>query len=103
MRARWINSTNFGGRGDRESSHSKPHDFRPFVGVQLAKKNIRLAQKQLYQADISLWLRARCCMGRASATSTIYPELSAARGEIQGSVVPAVTRSVVQVYAAKTI
>src|SRR5262249_20209619 len=28
-------------------SHVKPHDFRRFVGTQLAKKDIRLAQKQL--------------------------------------------------------
>jgi integrase len=68
--------TSFGGRGDREPSerpinrvsawemvqryarkvgleHIKPHDFRRFVGTQLAKKDIRLAQKQLGHADIS--------------------------------------------------
>ena len=28
-------------------AHVKPHDFRRFVGTQLAKKDIRLAQKQL--------------------------------------------------------
>jgi len=33
--------------------HIKPHDFRRFVGTQLAKKDIRLAQKQLGHADIS--------------------------------------------------
>ena len=30
----------------------KPHDFRRFVGTQLAKKDIRLAQKQLGHASI---------------------------------------------------
>lgn len=62
--------TGFGGRGSRNPSaqpinrvsaweivqryakaldlaHVKPHDFRRFVGTQLAKKDIRLAQKQL--------------------------------------------------------
>lgn len=62
--------TGFGGRGSRNPSikpinrvsaweivqryakavgldHIKPHDFRRFVGTQLAKKDIRLAQKQL--------------------------------------------------------
>lgn len=62
--------TGFGGRGDRNPSsepisrmsawdmvqrytkkldlaHIKPHDFRRYVGTQLAKKDIRLAQKQL--------------------------------------------------------
>lgn len=62
--------TGFGGRGSRTPSakpinrgsawelvqryakaldlaHIKPHDFRRFVGTQLAKKDIRLAQKQL--------------------------------------------------------
>ncbi len=62
--------TGFGGRGSRqpaakpinrgsawelvqryakalELDHIKPHDFRRFVGTQLAKKDIRLAQKQL--------------------------------------------------------
>lgn len=28
-------------------AHIKPHDFRRFVGTQLAKKDLRLAQKQL--------------------------------------------------------
>jgi len=28
-------------------AHIKPHDFRRYVGTQLAKKDIRLAQKQL--------------------------------------------------------
>lgn len=62
--------TGFGGRGDRDPSdkpitrqsawemvqryaaavglkHIKPHDFRRFVGTQLAKRDIRLAQNQL--------------------------------------------------------
>lgn len=62
--------TGFGGRGSRQPSaqpinrvsaweivqryakatdlaHVKPHDFRRYVGTQLAKKDIRLAQKQL--------------------------------------------------------
>ncbi|MFN8493988.1 MAG: site-specific integrase [Caldilineaceae bacterium] len=62
--------TGFGGRGDRnptnkpisrmsawdmvqryakklDLAHIKPHDFRRYVGTQLAKKDIRLAQKQL--------------------------------------------------------
>lgn len=62
--------TGFGGRGSRPPSdrpinrvsaweivrhyakaldlaHIKPHDFHRFVGTQLAKKDIRLAQKQL--------------------------------------------------------
>ncbi len=62
--------TGFGGRGSRQPSaqainrvsaweivqryakalelaHIKPHDFRRYVGTQLAKKDIRLAQKQL--------------------------------------------------------
>lgn len=62
--------TGFGGRGSRQPSsqainrvsawemvqryakaldlaHIKPHDFRRFVGTQLAKKDLRLAQKQL--------------------------------------------------------
>lgn len=62
--------TGFAGRGDRKPSaraisrvsawymvqryarrlgleHIKPHDFRRYVGTQLAKKDIRLAQKQL--------------------------------------------------------
>jgi integrase/recombinase XerD len=62
--------TGFGGRGDRDPqvmpitrqaawqlvrryaeavglTHVKPHDFRRFVGTQLAKKDIRIAQKQL--------------------------------------------------------
>lgn len=62
--------TGFGGRGSRQPSttpitrgsawelvqryakalaldHIKPHDFRRFVGTQLAKRDIRLAQKQL--------------------------------------------------------
>jgi integrase/recombinase XerD len=62
--------TGFGGRGDRNPSekpitrqsawemvqryatavglqHIKPHDFRRFVGTQLAKRDIRLAQNQL--------------------------------------------------------
>jgi integrase len=62
--------TSFTGRGDRDPSgkpisrvsawemvqryakrvgleHIKPHDFRRYVGTQLAKKDIRLAQKQL--------------------------------------------------------
>lgn len=62
--------TGFGGRGSRDPSahpinrvsaweivqryakalglaHIKPHDFRRYVGTQLAKKDIRLAQKQL--------------------------------------------------------
>ncbi len=68
--------TSFGGRGDRDPSgrpmnrvsawemvqryakrvgleHIKPHDFRRYVGTQLAKKDIRLAQVQLGHADIS--------------------------------------------------
>lgn len=62
--------TSFGGRGDRDPSdrpmrrvsawetvkryakrlgllHIKPHDFRRYVGTQLAARDIRLAQKQL--------------------------------------------------------
>jgi integrase/recombinase XerD len=62
--------TGFAGRGDRDPSakpitrqsawemvqryakqvgleHIKPHDFRRFVGAQLAKRDIRLAQNQL--------------------------------------------------------
>ncbi len=73
--------TGFGGRGDRDPStqpihrvnawemvqryakrvgleHIKPHDFRRFLGTQLAKKDIRLAQKQLGHADISTTARA---------------------------------------------
>ena len=73
--------TGFGGRGDRDPStqpihrvsawemvqryaqrvgleHIKPHDFRRFVGTQLAKKDIRLAQKQLGHADISTTAKA---------------------------------------------
>lgn len=73
--------TSFGGRGDRDPStlpinrvsawemvqryarrvgleHIKPHDFRRFVGTQLAKKDIRLAQKQLGHADISTTAKA---------------------------------------------
>lgn len=33
--------------------HIKPHDFRRFVGTQLAKTNLRAAQKVLGHADIS--------------------------------------------------
>lgn len=33
--------------------HVKPHDFRRFVGTQLAKTNLRAAQKVLGHADIS--------------------------------------------------
>lgn len=34
-------------------SHVKPHDFRRFVGTQLARQDIRLAQKQLGHSSIS--------------------------------------------------
>jgi len=67
--------TGFGGRGSRNPSgkainrvsaweivqryakaldlaHIKPHDFRRYVGTQLAKKDIRLAQKQLGHKQI---------------------------------------------------
>jgi integrase len=74
LQARPVDSeyifTGFTGRGDREPSakpitrqaawqlvqryakglglsHIKPHDFRRYVGTQLARKDIRLAQKQL--------------------------------------------------------
>ena len=80
--------TGFGGRGDRDPStqpihrvsawemvvryakrvgleHIKPHDFRRFVGTQLAKKDIRLAQKQLGHADISTTARAYVLDGAA--------------------------------------
>jgi integrase len=73
--------TSFGGRGDRAPSdrpmnrvsawemvqryarrvgleHVKPHDFRRYVGTQLAKKDIRLAQVQLGHADISTTAKA---------------------------------------------
>ena len=35
----------------------KPHDFRRFVGTQIARKDIRLAQKQLGHADVSTTIR----------------------------------------------
>lgn len=67
--------TSFGGRGSRDPSsqpmnrtsawamvrryakrlgldHIKPHDFRRFVGTQLAKRDIRIAQKQLGHRSI---------------------------------------------------
>lgn len=66
--------TGFAGRGDRLTvqpisrvsawrivqryaeavglEHIKPHDFRRFVGTQLARKDIRLAQKQLGHAKL---------------------------------------------------
>ena len=34
-------------------SHIKPHDFRRYVGTALAKKDIRLAQKQLGHLNIA--------------------------------------------------
>ncbi|MCB0112424.1 MAG: tyrosine-type recombinase/integrase, partial [Caldilineaceae bacterium] len=79
LRVRPVDSeyifTGFAGRGDRDPStqpinrvsawemvkryadraglaNVKPHDFRRFVGTQLAKKDIRLAQKQLGHARL---------------------------------------------------
>ncbi len=75
----WI-FTGFGGRGSRDPQtthihpvsawemvkryakragleHVKPHDFRRFVGTNLAKKDIRLAQKQLGHKNINTTAR----------------------------------------------
>jgi len=75
----WV-FTGFGGRGDRDPSEKpiwassawrlvkryaelagienvKPHDLRRFVGTRLAKKDIRLAQKQLRHKTIETTAR----------------------------------------------
>ena len=71
--------TSFGGRGDRLTakpisavgawqvvqhyadqvglSHIKPHDFRRFVGTQLAQKDVRKAQKALGHKRIDTTVR----------------------------------------------
>ncbi len=91
----WI-FTSFGGRGSRDPSpkpmtrvsawqmvqryaakvgleHIKPHDFRRFVGTKLAKRDIRIAQKQLGHKSIETTARHYVIDGVAlGATDNLF-------------------------------
>jgi integrase len=53
--------------------HIKPHDFRRFVGTKLAKRDIRIAQKQLGHKSIETTARHYVIDGVAlGATDNLF-------------------------------